>query len=70
MTLYGIDGRGNVLGRLERGANDVWTGRLKNLEITAYNRASAEMALKKELGAIRVVVTEEPIHQVGVIIAI
>lgn len=70
MTMYGIDGRGNVLGRLEKGTNDVWRGRLKNLEITAYNRAAAEMALKKELGATRVVVTEEPIHQVGVIIAI
>jgi hypothetical protein len=70
MTMYGIDVRGNVLGRLERATNDVWTGRLKDLEITAYNQAAAEMAMKKELGAIRVVVTEEPIHQLGVIIAI
>jgi hypothetical protein len=70
MTMYGVDGRGNVLGRLERRTNDVWTGRLKNLEITAYNRAAAEMAMKKELGTTRVVVTEEPIHQVGVIIAV
>lgn len=69
--MYGVDERGNLLGHLDREfTSDTWKGRLGESHITAFNRAAAEMALKEHVKAVKVVVTEEPLHLMGVIIAI